>query len=54
MIDPKMISDMEQAQEAIVELLPSLWRKMHIKMIKEGFTEEQSIELLKEYIYTTC
>lgn len=47
---PKQIHEVEQATAFITEHLPSLWRQIYDNCIKEGFTEKQSMELLKTYI----
>jgi hypothetical protein len=32
------------------EILPHLWRKIYLGLLKEGFTEFQAFELLKTYV----
>ena len=34
----------------MLEMLPVLWRGIYVKLLNEGFTEPQAIELLKAYI----
>jgi len=53
MLDDKIRSEVEQAQAAMVELWPSLWRQLFLRNIEEGFTEGQSMDLVKAYILST-
>ena len=50
MINEKLRSDLEQCRAAMLEMLPVLWRGIYVKLLNEGFTEPQAIELLKAYI----
>lgn len=47
---PKDQSDLDQAEEALVEMLPRLWRRMYVRLIEEGFDRSEAMGLLKQYI----
>jgi hypothetical protein len=47
MIDPAKRAELDQAQAALAEYLPSLWNDA---CIREGFSEEQALVLVKTYI----
>jgi len=52
MIDPKTRADMDQAQAALCELLPPLWKDVY-EGLKKHFSEQQSWELLIVYVFAT-
>ena len=54
MLDPKQRAELDQASSALSEMLPQLWRAMYLGLMFEGFTEAQSLELVKAYITATC
>ena len=53
MLDEKMQAMVEQAQATMVEMWPPLWKQLYQKCMKEGFNENQSMELVKAYILST-
>jgi hypothetical protein len=46
----KMLSDVEQSGEFLTQNLPSLWWGLYNNSIKKGFTKEQALDLVKQYI----
>ena len=54
MIDPKQTADLDQARAVITEHLPGMWREIYLKLVSEGFTEEQAMDITKTYITATC
>ena len=50
MLDDAERANYEQAEALLVELFPPLWRQLYDGCVKQGFTEEQSLALLKAYI----
>lgn len=50
MIDPKKSANIDQATSFMTEVLPSLWRRLYLRLIEEGFNESDSLTLLKVYI----
>ena len=53
MLTPKQIADGDQAFKLLAETLPAFWRSIFVNLVSEGFSEEQSMELLKHYITVT-
>jgi hypothetical protein len=54
MLDPRKAQEMEQARTQIVETLPPLWWGLYKGMRGEGFTDDQAMGVLLEYVRTTC
>lgn len=50
MLDPKTRAELDQAAEGILELYPRLWRRMYLKLVKEGFSEAQALLLVIAFI----
>lgn len=50
MLDAKMNSQLEQSRAALGEYMPPLWRALYDGCLASGFTEPQSLELVKAYI----
>lgn len=53
MLDPEMIAKLEQAAAAMLEVAPVLskqWKALYDGCMNEGFTAEQSMQLVKAYI----
>ena len=50
MLDPKQISSFDQASSSIIETIPSFIRNLYLKFVEEGFSEQQSMELVKTYL----
>lgn len=50
MLDPKQIHEMEQASAAMAESLPPLWWQLYESCKKQGFNDQQSLELVKEFM----
>ena len=50
MLNDKQRSDLEQAIAGMREVFPSSWRQLYEGCIEEGFTEKQSMDLVKTYI----
>lgn len=44
------ITELDQALAQSVDTFPTLWWGIYKNCIKEGFTEEQTMELLKTWI----
>lgn len=50
MIDDKLRAEIEHNKAFIIEVLPNTWWGLYSNCIEEGFSEEQALELIKEYI----
>ena len=50
MLDGKQQAELEQSIAAQIEMFPPLWRGVFLGCKKEGFTDEQSMELVKTMI----
>jgi hypothetical protein len=44
------IARFDQSVAQIVDTLPVLWRSVYLRLVKEGFNDIQSLEILKQYI----
>ena len=53
MIDPKTGAAADQALMYLGEMMPVLWWRLYKGCENAGFTPDQSMELLKEYITTS-
>ena len=53
-IDPKKTAQMDQDIKLVAESWPPLWRGIYQGCIDCGFSKEESFELLKVYVNTTC
>ena len=40
----------EQNSAMMADVFPVTWRRIYVNLVREGFTEEQSLSLLKAYI----
>lgn len=47
---PKEIAEYDQNAKLVLDVIPSFWKQMYVSLIKEGFSETQSMEILKTYI----
>lgn len=47
------LSKLDQSMQTLVTHFPPLWRQLYLRLVDEGFTEAQAIELLKAYIHST-
>ena len=52
MLNPKDEAEMAQGRAFLVENLPPLWWGLYFKCTEEGFTPNQAMDLVKEYIST--
>lgn len=50
MLDSRKQAEVEQSITGMCELMPPFWRQLYLKLIKEEFTEIQSLELVKCFI----
>lgn len=50
MLDPSKQAQLEQDLALTQEFLPSIWRGLYDGCIDKGFTEEQSLALVKTFI----
>lgn len=50
MLDARMAAQLEQSCATLSEFMPPLWRGLYDGCIASGFTDAQSIELVKAYI----
>jgi hypothetical protein len=50
MLDAKIISDIEQARSALVELMPPLWKSLFDSCVSQGFSESDAMRLVCAYI----
>jgi hypothetical protein len=51
MLDPKEQAKFDQSAAALAEVLPSAWKQLYDGLMKEGFTEEQTMRLLSVWIF---
>lgn len=51
---PEDVAKADQASKALADLLPSLWRGIYKGCVNQGFSESESLELLKIYITATA
>jgi hypothetical protein len=49
----KMLSTVEQFGEFLTQNLPPLWWGFYQNCMKSGFTEEQAMLLVKQYIHSS-
>ena len=54
MINEKLRAKIDQAISFMIEVYPVQWRQLYLKLIEEGFTKTESLELLKTFITTNC
>lgn len=50
MLNDKVRAELEQGQELLVEVIPSLLHAFYSRLIKEGFTDANAFELTKVYL----
>ncbi len=50
MLSEKVRAEVEQGIAEFVEVFPSVWHQLFEKCVKEGFSEEQAMDLVKTYI----
>lgn len=50
MLDDKIRADFDQAKSTLAETFPPWWRELYVSCIREGFSEEESMDLVKTYI----
>lgn len=51
--DIRFQARLDQSIAGIVDNLPPLWRGLFDRLLSANFTQEQSIDLLKQYIHST-
>jgi len=47
-------AEAEQAQAWLCDTLPPMWKRMYDRLISEGFSEKQSLTLLKTYVHASA
>ncbi|MHA1942138.1 MAG: hypothetical protein ACW97P_10500 [Candidatus Hodarchaeales archaeon] len=47
---PKDLAKLDQTAKEVVETQVPMWRSLYLKCMEEGFSPQQSMELLKEFI----
>ena len=52
MNDPKWSQENEQVLAYIGDVLPRMWRSIYEGCIREGFTEQQAMEIVSDVIKT--
>ena len=50
MLDNGKMAKIDQGQAFLIEYLPKTWYGIYKNCIREGFTEEQTMSLLKSYV----
>lgn len=50
MLDDALRAKLDQASATLVEMFPPLWRQLYDGCAKEGFSDSESLELVKAYI----
>jgi len=50
----KRLQQVEQATTEVSNMLPPLWHSLYVKCQAEGFTKDESLQLVKTYILTGC
>lgn len=51
---PEQKARMDQATAVFNDYMPTQWRQLYLRLVEEGFSEQQAFELLKTYITTSC
>jgi hypothetical protein len=47
---PEERAEFDQSSALVADSLPPMWWRLYTGLIKEGFTKEQAMELLKTFI----
>ncbi len=50
MLDDEIRSKIDQSTALMAEMWPPMWRNIYLSLVKEGFTEVESLDLLKVFI----
>jgi hypothetical protein len=53
-MDPAKVAALDQGMAVLIEYLPTMWRRLYVRLIEEGFKEAEAMELVKTYIFATC
>jgi len=53
-MDPKQRAEMDQSLALMIDYYPTQWRQLYQRMLDEGFTKAEALEILKTYIDTSC
>ena len=54
MINEKLRAEIDQAISFMIEVYPVQWRQLYLKLIEEGFTKVEALDLVKTFITTNC
>lgn len=54
MLDDKKRLELDQSIAFFVDFVPTTWRRLYVRLVEEGFTEQQALELVKTYIMANC
>ena len=49
----KRIQELDQSMQTVLDSFPRYWRGMYVRLIEEGFTEDESMDLLFHIISIT-
>jgi len=49
-VDPKKQAEIDQAVAGLIDTFPHTWRLLYLSLLTEGFSESQSLELVKTWI----
>lgn len=50
MLSDKVRADLDQATAVVAETMPPMWRRIYLRCIEEGFSEDQALLLVRTYI----
>ena len=53
-MSPKDFAELDQNKTIVTDYLSSVWWSLFTKLRSEGFTEEQAMRLVLEYVSATC
>jgi hypothetical protein len=52
-MDPKAKAELDQSLALMRDILPTQWRALYVRLVEEGFREDQALDLLKTFITAT-
>ena len=52
-MDPKQRAEFDQNMALMLDFVPTAWWQLYVRLIAEGFTESQAMDLVKTYVTAT-
>jgi len=50
MLDAKLVSQIDQNTQTVVEVLPPLLRRLFVELVNQGFTDDQALRLSSDAV----